>query len=850
MPKHPFHVRSLSLILAATVLGLVAAPADAQDLTVRRALPTGQAAFIEVAGPLAARLEPMEVLRRYGGLFGISDPDRELAAARVERDVLGYRHTTFQQYYQGVAVFSGVLKVHQDLAGAITVVNGHYRLIGSALSPEPTLPQEEAVYVAENALAQGPMKVEEIELVVVDPGWYGDPAIGARLAYYVILSDWSIPVREAFFVDAHRGTLLDRWNVLHTARDRQVHDAGGTSTLPGSLIRSEGGSAVGSPPEADEVYDYAGDTYDYFDRGFARDSLNNSGLALVLTVNWFSAVICPNAGWRPDLLQMYFCDDLVTDDVTGHELAHGLTQHTAGLIYQNESGQLNESFSDVFGELVDLYNGDAAFAGPPGGPPSWPTHPSGPGTDSPNGLRTACSSSPGYADGVRWLVGEDLTTFGPIRDMWDPTCFGHPDRATSTLQECNPWDAGGVHTGSGIPNHAFAIVTDGKTFNGQTVTGIGPIKAAAVWYRALTVYLTPASGFGDAYAALNQAAADLVGTTIDDPRPGGTPVLFTAADSLEVDKALQAVEMNLPGSTSCRGACCDSTAGTCQDDVTDAACDGFHSPGRLCASLSPSCAAPGASAMMLVLLDRTGSMIAIRSSTGNTRCDDALEQSKQDVTDFLSGQPGRAAAVWSFAGSGPTQETAGFVNEATALAALSTFDGIGCTDVTPLAESICEAVDFFPPGMSTTDRVIAVNTDGGENVSDGECGPSISSNTFPPPPGNYEVGSWQKKVWDKVQGNAVVLIRNWDTFGGVPLVDPETGGIAEPAPNDNLFFQDVAGSTGGSFMAVDDNGPLPPSFPLPPQGQALLEVPTASAWGLLLLGLLLAGAGALWVRRL
>jgi hypothetical protein len=254
--------------------------------------------------------------------------------------------------------------------------------------------------------------------------------------------------------------------------------------------------------------------------------------------------------------------------------------------------------------------------------------------------------------------------------------------------------------------------------------------------------------------------------------------------------------------------------------------------------------------MMLVLLDRTGSMFAIRSSTGNTRCDDALEQSKQDVTDFLSGQPGRAAAVWSFAGSGPTQETAGFVNEATALAALSTFDGVGCTDVTPLAESICEAVDFFPPGMSTTDRVIAVNTDGGENFSDGECGPSISSNTFPPPPGNYEAGSWQKKVWDKVQGNAVVLIRNWDTFGGVSLVDPETGGIAEPAPNDNLFFQDVAGSTGGSFMAVDDNDPLPPSFPLPPQGQALLEIPTASAWGLLLLGLLLAGAGALWVRRL
>jgi hypothetical protein len=98
--------------------------------------------------------------------------------------------------------------------------------------------------------------------------------------------------------------------------------------------------------------------------------------------------------------------------------------------------------------------------------------------------------------GVRWLVAEDSTAFGgTIRDMWQPSCSSDPDTANHPLQTCNLGDNGGVHSGSGVPNHAFAILTDGKTFNGQTVSGIGLFKAAAVWYRALTVYLTPTSNF-------------------------------------------------------------------------------------------------------------------------------------------------------------------------------------------------------------------------------------------------------------------------------------------------------------------------------------------------------------------
>ncbi|MGD2110650.1 MAG: M4 family metallopeptidase [Phycisphaerae bacterium] len=164
-------------------------------------------------------------------------------------------------------------------------------------------------------------------------------------------------------------------------------------------------------------------------------------------------------------------------------------------------------------------------------------------------MRTACSAPSSYPDGVRWLMGEDATAFGgAIRDMWDPTCFGDPDYANSPLQTCPASDNGGVHSGSGIPNHAFAIMTDGKTYNGYTVSAIGPIKAGAVWYRTLLFYLTPASDFRDAYFALNQAATDLIGTSPNDPRTG-TPIaaMFTAADAVEVDEALLAVEMNTDG---------------------------------------------------------------------------------------------------------------------------------------------------------------------------------------------------------------------------------------------------------------------------------------------------------------
>ncbi|MFQ5591750.1 MAG: M4 family metallopeptidase [Phycisphaerae bacterium] len=538
------------------VTGRQAADGNGRVEIVQRSRTTGLATFIRghetapvgLAVPSAAtgHAAPDAFVRQYGPLFGVGDAATELRSLRTTSDALGHAHTSYQQVHRNIPVFSGVLKVHQNAHGDFLAANGRFYLGARKVNTVATLSENEAIAAGAAWINARDYVVEHSELVIVDPGWYGDAPIGPHLAYYVVLNDPGTFVRQALFIDAHDGAVLDEWSLVLTARMREVYDGLDGAALPGLLVRSEGDPPVGSPADVDRAYDYAGDVYDYFYRAFTRDSIDDAGMTLILTVN-STYPPCPNAQWNGS--QMIFCSGTVTDDITAHEMGHGITDATANLIYQNQSGQLNESYSDIWGELVDLFNGNAAFPGSPGGSPAWPGHPTGPGVDTPNNLRSACSYSPNYDDGVRWLVGEDATAFGgAIRDMWSPACAGDPDRANSPLQTCPEADNGGVHSGSGVPNHAFAILTDGKTFNGYTVSAVGPIKAAAVWYRALTVYLTPASDFKDAYVALNQAAADLVGSTPQDPRSGlasATP--FSAADAVQVDNALLAVEMNTDG---------------------------------------------------------------------------------------------------------------------------------------------------------------------------------------------------------------------------------------------------------------------------------------------------------------
>ena len=526
---------------------------------VRRSAHTGHATFVRAAGPSGTMpvtpsagrtgVRADDFLQQHGHLFGVTDAPRQMVLdpTRTATDLFGFTHTTFTQVHRGVPVFSGILKVHQNRAGGIHAANGDFYSIPDKLNVIPTIDSARAAELARAEIKSAQAAVAYRELVIVDPAWYGDAPQGARLAYHLILTDEAAPLREALFVDAHSGVALDRWNLLHTAQDRRVFNANGGPSLPGTLARIEG-QGPNSSFEVNLAYDYSGDFYGYLQRGFQRDSIDDDGLMLISSVDFDEPTFCPNAQWNGE--QTIYCIGAASDDVVGHEFAHGLTQYTANLIYQNQSGMLNESFSDVFGELIDLFNGNAAFVGPPAAS-GWPI-PSGyvgGGLDTPNGLRSSMSDV--CDDGTRWLAAEDASGAfgGAIRDMWNPPCFNDPSTLNSVLMICPASDNGGVHRGSGVGNHAFAILVDGKAFNGQTVSGIGPIKAGAVWYRALTTYLTITSDYADAYDAFNQAAADLVGLTPLDPRTGlatGTP--FSASDAQQVNMALLAVEMNTDGS--------------------------------------------------------------------------------------------------------------------------------------------------------------------------------------------------------------------------------------------------------------------------------------------------------------
>ena len=189
------------------------------------------------------------------------------------------------------------------------------------------------------------------------------------------------------------------------------------------------------------------------------------------------------------------------DDVVGHELAHGVTEFTSNLFYYYQSGAINESLSDVFGELVDLTNGR--------------------GTDTP---------------AVRWQLGEDLpASIGVIRDMEDPPLRQPgPHDAARTTPPTDEDDGGGVHTNSGVNNKAAFLLTDGGTFNGQTVQPLGIDKVARLYYVVETTLLTSAADYQDLASALQQACQTLIAAGVT-----------TAADCVQVTDAVNATEMTL-----------------------------------------------------------------------------------------------------------------------------------------------------------------------------------------------------------------------------------------------------------------------------------------------------------------
>ncbi|WP_233289300.1 M4 family metallopeptidase, partial [Kitasatospora sp. MBT63] len=251
------------------------------------------------------------------------------------------------------------------------------------------------------------------------------------------------------------------------------------------------GAASNTQSAAVDAQFGAAATWDYYKNSFGRLGIRGDGVGAYSRVHYGKNYV--NAFWDDSCFCMTYGDGdgnshpLTELDVSGHEMTHGVTANTAGLNYSGESGGLNEATSDIFGTMVEF-------------------------------SANLPSDKPDY------LIGELININGdgtPLRYMDKPSKDGgSADYWSSTVGNKD------VHYSSGVGNHFFYLLAEGSgaktingvsynspTSNGSTVTGIGRDKAAAIYYRALTVYMTSTTNYKAARTATLNAAKDLYGAT-------------------------------------------------------------------------------------------------------------------------------------------------------------------------------------------------------------------------------------------------------------------------------------------------------------------------------------------------
>lgn len=415
-------------------------------------------------------------VERYAALFGVNDTSQELVTVKQEVDDLGMIHVTLRQVYNGIAVYGAGMQVHLQSDGAAVVAASSGFVPNIDLrDTTPHITADQALAIAYQALPNA-MLVSGPTLLVY-PTRYSDNA--AQLAWMVELRDDAVPARNMYVVDAQAWAMLDVIELLNTSavlpgpstdrvplpatigiaqaagKNRATYDANHSTVLPGTLARSEGQEPV-TDADVNNAHDFAGETYDYYQNTHGRNSYDDQGATIISTANYGRSYA--NAFWNGT--QMVYGDGLAVRDVVAHELTHAVTEHTANLEYQWQSGALNESFSDIFGAMVDRDD---------------------------------------------WLIGEDLPATmlagrKALRDMQDPGSLGYPAHADEWKETCS--DHEGVHTNSSIINKAY--------YNVATATGKD--QAERIFYRMLTVYLQSTASLEDARSAALQAATDLYGS--------------------------------------------------------------------------------------------------------------------------------------------------------------------------------------------------------------------------------------------------------------------------------------------------------------------------------------------------
>ena len=460
--------------------------------------------------------------------------DTLVAGHVVERD---------DQYYRGVRVFGGDISRQIDGSGVVQSIFGNL-YTDIAISPDPTLDEDAARARAVELAGQPQSDSARPELVVLprDDGAYAlawrmrvvtpsmdivqyflDAASGEILMQYSDRESQAAVGRATGVLGDSKKISVSGTSGNYVARDLlrpplvQTDDMRGdpnrTLDFLTGLVNLGAGDVASrsdltwSDGAVDDAHVYAGYTYDYYYKRFGRAGLNDNNIRILSLVNpvhrtvddfriYFTrfpdffvnafyaggGVMVYGVGLPPGITLAGQSWNLMSGalDIVGHELTHGVTAYTSNLIYRNESGALNEAFSDMMGTSIEFF-----------------FQPAGSGN-----LK---------AD---YLLGEDVIQPGGLRSMANPGAFGDPDHYSKRY--VGSADNGGVHTNSGIANQAFYLAIEGgaNRTSGLTVQGVGGAnrdQIEKVFFRAFTQMLPANATFSIARAATIQASRDLYG---------------------------------------------------------------------------------------------------------------------------------------------------------------------------------------------------------------------------------------------------------------------------------------------------------------------------------------------------
>lgn len=481
----------------------VPAGAEVDNPAVQRTSGTAQAARAHLA--------------RYGPAFGTDRPGVSFRAEPAVRAASGQDVVRFGQRVGGLPVLAGELVVSLRADRELGSIAGS--LSQARPVPQARVDAAGAAATARRLVARS-VGVKGGQVELTDQGrWLFDPQVIGASSRLGARGVWRFEarsgdaVRRLVLVDDRSGGVLMHLDLIQHI-DRVVCDNANTpSTVDpcdSGFARTEasGPSAVA---DVNQAFDYSGAVSDFYQAIGGLDLTDMLGIdvggvkKLASTVRFCTLTSsCPyqNAFWNG--LQMYYGEGFAAaDDVVGHEITHGVIDQYSRLFYWSQSGAINESIADIMGEIVDHRN-------------------LGPG-DSP----------------TNWALGEDLPGFpSGIRNLADPTLFGDPDTTQSAnyVPATDYSDGGGVHSNSGVSNKTAYLISQGGTFNGQSITGIDggddTLNKTGILFLNVLQSLPAGGDFMNLGDALDQGCQDLIGTSG-----------FTAANCTNVHKAGLATEL-------------------------------------------------------------------------------------------------------------------------------------------------------------------------------------------------------------------------------------------------------------------------------------------------------------------